>query len=218
MKAYKKTIILTFILTLLPTLAGLLLWNQLPDKIPSHWGFSGQIDGWSSKPKAVFMMPCIMALGQLVLVFCTFADPKAKNIHKKPLTVSMWLLPIVSIIMNGASYMIALGKKINMTSVMLLIIGLIFILLGNYLPKLQQNYTVGIKVAWALEDADNWERTHRFGGKLLLLGGVVLILLSLLTGSILDDSVSLVITIVIAAACSLVPVIYSYIIYKKKNY
>lgn len=218
MKAYKKTIILTFILTLLPILVGLLLWNQLPDKIPSHWEFSGQIDGWSSKPKAVFMMPCIMALGQLVLVFCTFADPKAKNIHKKPLIVSMWLLPIVSIIMNGASYLIALEKKINMASVTLLIIGLIFILLGNYLPKLQQNYTVGIKVAWALEDADNWERTHRFGGKLLLLGGGVLILLSLLTGSILDDSVSLVITIVIAAACSLVPVIYSYIIYKKKNY
>ena len=78
MKAYRKTIIITFILTLLPILAGLLLWNQLPDKMPSHWGFSGQVDGWSSKPQAVFMMPCIMALGQLVLVFCTVADP---NLH-----------------------------------------------------------------------------------------------------------------------------------------
>ena len=216
MKAYKKTIILTTILTLLPMLVGLLLWNRLPEQVPSHWGFDGQVDGWSSRAQAVFFLPCLLAAVQLVLLFCTFADPKKKNIHPKMLMVIMWIIPVLSILMSGAAYLIALGVKISMAMVMMLLIGLLFLVLGNYLPKVQQNYTIGIKVSWALQDEDNWVRTHRFAGKLMVLVGVLLILLAFAANA-LGDQTSMIILIVLALCCSLIPVFYSYLIYKKKN-
>lgn len=216
MKAYKKTIILTTILTLLPMLAGLLLWNRLPEQVPSHWGFDGQVDGWSSRAQAVFFLPCLLAAVQLVLIFCTFADPKKKNIHPKMLLVVMWIIPVLSILMSGVTYLTALGVKISMTMVMMLLIGMLFLVLGNYLPKVQQNYTVGIRVSWALADEDNWVRTHRFAGKVMVFVGILLILLAFAADA-LGDKTSLILLIVLALSCSLIPVFYSYLIYKKKN-
>ena len=215
MKAYRKTIVITLILTLLPVLVGLLLWNRLPEKMPTHWGLSGQVDGFSPKAQAIFLMPCIMAVGQIVMAFCIFADSKKQNIHRKPLLLSLWILPVVSILISGASYLIALDVKISMTMVILLLLAILLIGLGNYLPKLQQNYTVGIKVAWTLADPDNWERTHRFGGKLMVFSGILILLLALLS-EVIGDTVSLILALVLMVISSMVPTIYSYLIYKKK--
>ena len=115
MKAYKKTMIITVLITLFPILIGLALWNKLPDQLPTHWDAGSQVDGWTDKAKAIFFLPCLMAVIQVVVAFCMFADPKAKNIHKKLLIVSLWIVPILSICLNAASYMTALGVQISMT-------------------------------------------------------------------------------------------------------
>lgn len=215
MKAYRKTIVITLVLTLFPVLVGLLLWNRLPEKMPTHWGLSGQVDGFSPKAQAIFLMPCIMAVGQIVMAFCIFADPKKQNIHRKPLLLSLWILPVVSILVNGASYLIALDVKISMTAVMLLMLAILSVGLGNYLPKLRQNYTVGIRVAWTLADADNWERTHRFTGKLMVFNGLLIFVLTLLS-RVIGDTTSLLLAIILVGISSIVPILYSYLIYKKK--
>lgn len=215
MKTYRKTIILTLVITLLPILAGLFLWNKLPDKLPSHWGINGQVDGWNSKRFTVFFLPCIMAAGQLLLSFCLVADPKKKNIHPKMLIVSLWIIPLVSIFMNGTTYLTALGVPVSMTAVVTFLIGVLFLFLGNYLPKLQQNYTIGIRVPWALTDDSNWERTHRFGGKVFFFAGILMILLTFLSG-ILGDSVTMTVLLVFVLVCVLLPAVYSYLIYKGK--
>ncbi len=82
MKSYKKTVIITTLITLLPILAGVILWSRLPDKIPMHWNFSGEADGWSGKSFAVFGFPCILAVIHLIAVLVTFNDPKRKNIRE----------------------------------------------------------------------------------------------------------------------------------------
>ena len=91
-------IIITTLVTLLPILLGIILWEKLPDSIATHWGADGQANGWSNKAFAVFGLPCILAVTHLFSVCITLNDPKRKNIHKKPLTLIFWIMPIVSLV------------------------------------------------------------------------------------------------------------------------
>ena len=103
-KKYKITIIITTLITLLPILFGLIVWNRLPEQIATHWGADGQADGYSGKTFAVFGMPCILAVLQLFVSFITLNDPKRRNIHKKPLTLVLWVIPVMSLIVNVITY------------------------------------------------------------------------------------------------------------------
>ena len=101
MKKYKKMIILTTLLTGLPILIGLILWSKLPDSMATHWDVNGQANGWSSKASTVFFLPCILMIIHLFAVVLTLNDPKKTNIHKKPMTLTFWIVPVISILMNG---------------------------------------------------------------------------------------------------------------------
>lgn len=188
MKSYKKVLSLSLIVTLFPILIGLLLWNRLPEQLPNHWNINGQIDGWMPKAYSVFLLPCLLALGQLVLSFVTFADPKRRNIHRKPLLVVLWIIPVLSFFLNSAVYLIALGVRCDVPALILTLIGVLFIFIGNYLPKLRQNYTVGIKLPWTLADEDNWARTHRLGGKLFVACGLLTLVIAAISGLIGDTA------------------------------
>ena len=138
-KKYKTTIIITTLITLLPILFGLIVWNRLPEQIATHWGANGQADGYSGKAFAVFGMPCILAVLQLFVSFITLNDPKRRNIHKKPLTLTFWIIPVMSVIVNGITYAAALGMEIEVGIIISILVGILLIALGNYMPKLQQN-------------------------------------------------------------------------------
>lgn len=213
-KKYKTTIIVTTLITLLPIVFGLIIWKKLPEQIATHWGADGQADGYSGKAFAVFGMPCILAALQLFVSFITLNDPKRRNIHKKPLTLVLWLIPIVSILMNCMTYAVALGMKVDVGIIVSILIGLLFIILGNYMPKLQQNYTVGIRIPWTLNSTENWNRTHRLGGKMFILGGFLLIITGFL-GSVMGDFGALAAVIAIALICTGVPAVYSFWLFKR---
>lgn len=213
-KKYKTTIIVTTLITLLPIVFGLIIWKKLPEQIATHWGADGQADGYSGKAFAVFGMPCILAALQLFVSFITLNDPKRRNIHKKPLTLVLWLIPIVSILMNCMTYAVALGMKVDVGIIVSILIGLLFIILGNYMPKLQQNYTVGIRIPWTLNSTENWNRTHRLGGKMFILGGFLLIITGFL-GSVIGDFGALAAVIAIALICTGVPAVYSFWLFKR---
>ena len=214
MKSYKKTIIITTLITLLPILFGLALWNKLPDTIATHWGADGQANGWSSKAFAVFGLPCILAVTHLFTVCVTLNDPKKNNIHKKPLTLVFWIVPVISIAVNGLTYLLALGMDIDIVSIIFALVGIVFIALGNYMPKLQQNYTVGIKLPWTLNSIENWNRTHRLGGKLFILGGFLLIIDGF-CGRLLGENFVLAAMLGIILVCSVIPMGYSFLLFKK---
>ena len=213
-KKYKITIIITTLSTLLPILFGLIVWNRLPEQIATHWGADGQADGYSGKAFAVFGMPCILAVLQLFVSFITLNDPKRRNIHKKPLTLVLWIIPVMSLIVNSITYAIALGMDIDVWIVVSILIGILFIVLGNYMPKLQQNYTICIRVPWTLNSTENWNRTHRLGGKTFILGGFLLIITGFL-GSMMGDYGTLAAIIVIVLICSGVPGVYSFWLFKR---
>ena len=208
--------LLTIVVTLLPILLGLLLWSKLPDQVPMHWGINGEVDGWESKARAVFFMPCFCAAMQLFLLVMTSIDPRKKAIHRKPMMVVIWLIPVLSLVMNVAIYLIALGFKVNMVEIILVLLGAFFVLLGNYMPKLKKNYTVGIKVPWALNSEENWIRTHRFGGKVYVVTGIVCIISGLLV-NLIGENVAFVIIMVLIFGGSFLTMGYSYWLYKYKH-
>ena len=213
-KKYRTTIIITTLITLLPILFGLIVWNRLPEQIATHWGANGQADGYSGKAFAVFGIPCILAVLQLFVSFITLNDPKRRNIHKKPLTLTFWIIPVMSVIVNGITYAAALGMEIEVGIIISILVGILLIALGNYMPKLQQNYTIGIRVPWTLNSTENWNRTHRLGGKTFILGGFLLIITGFL-GSVMGDYGTLAALIVIVLICAGVPAVYSFCLFKR---
>ena len=202
-----KTLIITSVVILLPILAGVILWNQLPDPMPSHWNASGEIDGWSSKPFAIFGLPLIMLAAQWLCVLGTAADPKKNNHPEKILHLVLWIVPVLSVVMHTFVYLIALGYGVSMEVVMPVLIGVIFTIIGNYLPKCKQNYTIGIKIPWTLNNEENWNKTHRFAGWLWTVCGILI----MLTGFFGGFWVFLPITLLMVFA----PIIYSYFLHRK---
>ena len=202
-----KVLIITSVILLLPILAGLLLWNQLPEQMPTHWNAAGEVDGWSSKPFAVFCLPLIMLAAQWLCMLGTAADPKKNNHPEKVLHLVLWIIPILSVVLHAVTYAVALGHSVRMEVVMPVLVGLIFTIIGNYMPKCKQNYTIGIKIPWTLNNEENWNKTHRFAGFLWTICGLAIIL----TGFFGGFWVFLPIVLLMVFA----PIIYSYMLHRK---
>lgn len=215
MKTYRKRIIITIVVTLLPILAGVIFWNRLPDQIVTYWGADGVANGWSSKEFAVFGTPCMLTVIQIIMLFIVLNDPKRKNIHYKPMGIVFWIVPVISLAVSGVVYAAALGFEVNVLAVVYVLVGVLFILLGNYMPKLQQNYTVGIRLPWTLNNPENWNRTHRLGGKIFIAGGIVMLVIALLS-NMLGDNITLTLMIADLAVCVIILVVYSFIQFRKK--
>ena len=209
-KKYLPAIIITALLTVLPIVLGLILWGRLPDPMPTHFNASGEADGFMSKAAAVFALPASMLLVHIVCTVTTFIDPKRRNIDGKPIFMVLWICPVMSILVSGFMYAYALGMNVNITTGMFIAIGILFIILGNYLPKCGPNYSIGIKVPWSLNDEANWQATHRFGGKVFVAAGVVTVILAFfVTASPVLFWVYFAVDMI---ACA-IPAVYSYVYY-----
>ena len=206
MKKYKKRIIISSVITLLPILAGLILWNRLPDTIATHFGNDNVANGWSSKPFVVFAMPLLLLGLHLFILFVTMNDPKRKNISEKMFGFLIWFVPVLSVFIFSITYCNALGMNVNIGMAVNIIVGIVFLVIGNYLPKCKQNYTAGIRIPWTLNSTENWNRTHRLAGWLFMLGGILFFL-----NAFLQWSGMFFVVIVIA----LLPEVYSFLLYKK---
>ena len=208
-KVSKKTLILTSIITLFPVFAGLFLWNRLPDTIPTHFAMDGTPNGWSSKAFTVFGIPLFLLLVHFICLLFTTADPKYDNISPKIFKLIVWTCPLISVLVVLSSYSIALGREIDVTRYTMTGMGIVFMVIGNYLPKCKQNYTMGIKIPWTLADEDNWNHTHRMAGFLWVIGGLVMIFSGFFQWEWLLLTVIVIITFL--------PMIYSYLFYRKKQ-
>ena len=199
--------ILTSIIILAPIVVGLILWDKLPAEMATHFDANGVADGWSPKELAVFGLPLFLLAVHWFCMAFTSVDPKRQNFSDKVIVLVMWLCPVVSIVGNGATYLYAMDNSVNTTPIAMLLLGCVFIVVGNYMPKMKQSYTIGIKVPWALNSEENWNRTHRFAGYMYMLAGVVTII-----SGFIQQFWLVIVALVIA---SLVPMAYSFILYKK---
>ena len=211
-KVNKKKLIITSIVILVPIIAGMILWNDLPNKIPTHWNAAGEVDGWSSKAFAVFGLPGFLFAVHWVCLLGANADPKKQNIEGKVLNIVLWICPVISVLGAVLMYGTALGMEFRVEKIIPSLVGVVFIVVGNYLPKCKQSYTMGIKLPWTLNDEENWNRTHRLGGKLWVVCGLVVIL-----SMFLPNKFMVAIFLSVVAVAVFVPTVYSYLLFREKE-
>lgn len=181
LKENKMTLIISSIVAILPTLIGVYYWNRLPDVMATHFGVDNQANGFSSKFVAVFGIPLLCLLTLWIGAVLTANDPRKQNISPKMYSLGLWIAPIVSLIAAATIYPVNLGYAIDISFIGGLTFGMLLIIIGNYLPKVRQNYTIGINLPWTLANVENWNRTHRFAGYLWVICGILIVILSLLS-------------------------------------
>lgn len=210
-RKYKKQLLISSIIILLPIVFGLLLWDQLPDTFATHWGVDGQPDGWSSKAFAVFAMPILLVAMQFFCLWITEKTNRGNEQSPKVMNLIFCIMPVLSLLCNGMVYAIALGKSWDWAALMPIVLGLLFAVIGNYLPKCTRNTTIGIKVIWALSNEENWNVTHRLAGKLWVAAGI-----GTMFSALLPTAIGYPIMFVMLIGAGAVPTLYSYLYYRKQ--
>jgi uncharacterized membrane protein len=159
-------------------------WLQLPAdaEIPIHWGLDGQADGYASKTFGLLFIPLITAGVAALFWVIPIVEPRRANIEKSGKAYgAIWLSAVLLLAAIGVLVVAAaLGSEIDTTLVVFVGVGALFIVIGNYLPKVRSNYMVGIRTPWTLTSDLSWDRTHRVGGRLFVLEGIAFIVLGLL--------------------------------------
>lgn len=204
---------------LFPILAvavSLILWavfyRELPVQLPTHWGPNGVADDYTSKIGTFFMLHGIMIGMYLLMIFLPKLDPKKANYNqfqKGYLVIINGVLVLLIAIDFGTLY-IGLGHDLEMPKLICILVGVLFIVIGNYMQQVKSNYFVGIKTPWTLANEAVWNKTHRVGARCFMIAGFVIMLAFLFP-------VKWIPVVIVGAAiiCSVIPIVYSYVIYKK---
>ncbi len=211
MKKHKRNLLITSLVILLPIIAGVILWNKLPQQMPVHWGVDGTADGWTGRIFGVFVLPILLLALQWLGAWVTAHDHRRKQQSDKVFTLVLWLIPAISLLANGAVYCAAMGYEPKVENYLALVLGLLFTVIGNYLPKCRQNNTIGIKIKWTLENEENWNATHRLAGRVWMAGGIVI-----LACIFLPQKLSMAIQMPAALVIAFIPVVYSYLYHLKQ--
>lgn len=201
----------TSMVILLPMVFGIIFWNKLPEQIATNWGMNGQANDWHNRSFVVFGIPIFVLLVHIFCAILTMNDPKNKEQSEKVMGMILWITPIVSLITCGIIYAIALGQDVSINLVGLAL-GVMFVVIGNYLPKCKRNGTIGVRVKWTLESEENWSATHRISGKIWVIGGLIMIV-----GTFMPQPFGTWILIGITFLLALIPIAYSYWFYKKTD-
>lgn len=212
MKTNKKTLILTSIVILLPILIGILLWNKLPDSMATHFNFDNAADGYREKWFAVIIEPLILLALHLIMAMIIAADPRKKNISSRVYGITIWIIPASSLALAVVIYPYNLGIHFNISLFLGIFLGVIYIILGNYLPKTRQNYTIGFKLPWTYANEENWNKTNRLAGVINIIIGILVIINAAM--GMFNIFYSLLAAVLIG---SLIPLGYSYFLHVKKG-
>lgn len=213
----KRCLAVLAALCLVSLIAHLALFPALPEVVPTHFGVSGEVDGWSDKRMALLLdaLPLVF-LGLFWLV--PRIDPKGEAYAKSGRVYQgfVTLFTLFMIAMTWTTEAAALGWLPSERAVGLavpVLVGVMLLALGNYLPRVRQNYAFGIKTPWALEDAENWRRTQRFGGVCFMVCGLAFIAEGVMDLGAVGLVASLALTVAAGVACCG----YSYLLWRRSR-
>ena len=211
MKKYKWTLILGSLVTLIPAILGIFLWDRLPETMPIHWGVDGKADGTAGPWIVVFLIPLILLAMLWLCAWISFRDPRTRSQNPKAMKIALWIVPITSLFSTGIIYGCTLEGSFNPFRIVPLFLGSIFLIVGNYMPKITQNSYLGIKTKWTLYSEDNWNATHRFCGRTWFLCGLLV-----LTGIFLPEKWFILVLLLPPLVIVLSSLLYSYLFYRKQ--
>jgi len=190
------------------------MYNDLPEKVVMQWNFEGNPNWYAHKAVLAFGMPVFFLVMNIGIFFLIHADPKRENASKAMLVFVEWFISILSLIIVTVMLLTNSGVELPTVMIVLVLVGILFIFLGNYMPKNRQNYSIGIRVSWTLENPENWNKTHRMGGFLWIIAGILLIIIAFLP---LPNIAGIILIFIILILISVIPILYSYNLYKKEK-
>lgn len=165
-----KNLIVTTIICLLPIIIGLIFYNELPENIAIHFDINNNPNNYFPKPVFIFGMPTIMALFQIIFLVTNDYSDKHPEANKKATTVYKWIIPILTIILYVVTIMYALGNMLDIRKIVMLLLGILFVIIGNYLPK-TKGYRY-VKVGKINEEHIK-QKVARISGYALILDGIL---------------------------------------------
>ena len=187
------------------------LYNKLPDQMPMHWNLAGEVDRYGSKFEGAFLMPFLNAVILLMLIWLPVIDPKRSSYERFEgfYRLFQWIMVGFFTIMHVLILAWSLGYQINIGLYVKLAVGLLFMILGNYLGKVGPNWFVGIRTPWTLENPEVWTKTHRLAAPLFFVAGIVIAAMAFV-----DGPLSFWIILISTFIAAFVPIIYSYFIFR----
>jgi uncharacterized membrane protein len=213
-KNNRTIVVVTSVICLLPLVFSALVYTALPEQIAIHWNSAGEPDNAVHKAIAAFGLPFLFLAINLYSKMRLLNDPRREGQSQAIRQISIWLIPAASILLVPVTLLMAMGTRVPVVLLGSLLVGLLLVIFGNYLPKSRQNYTIGLKLPWTLNDADNWNKVHRLAGYLWIAGG-----LGLIAGSFLlrQPLAHIALTVLVVVVLVLVPSVYSYLLYKQES-
>ncbi|MFA5029769.1 MAG: SdpI family protein [Patescibacteria group bacterium] len=186
----------------------------LPERVASHWNFSGQVDGWSSKNFHTFFFPLLLIGMYILFLVLPYLDPKRERYQEFLPIYKIFrnLILLVLLVIYLAASLYNIGWPINIGVVVALAIGILMIVLGNYLGKIKNNWFLGIRTPWTLSSENVWNKTHRLGGWLFMLFGLIIIV-----APWLPEIVATVAFVFGIALLLIGTTVYSYWLYRKER-
>jgi len=209
-----KTEIVPIALIALSVIASFYFYAHFPAQVATHWGFDGTPNGWSSTGFAAFFFP-ILNLGMYVLFLSIpYLDPKKERYAEfskayhifKAFIVALLTIVYFMVGLSGIGYYVPVG------TITPILVGALFIIIGNYMSKFKSNWMMGVRNPWTLSSEVIWNKTHRLAGRIFILAG-----LAMATEAWLPLWLQLPVFIIIIAAVALVPNIYSYILFRAEQ-
>lgn len=170
----------SIITTLIPIAVGMILWKKLPEQIALRFDSQGNPADYYSKGFAVFGIYLInLVIHLFVSIATALENEKGEGIPDKFYGIILWICPAVSLFIAVLSYSNALGYKMDAAFWCMLFVGFLYLVLGNYIPKLRPNKFSGLRIKWTFESKKNWEHTNRFSGWVMCILGIVFIIMAL---------------------------------------
>jgi uncharacterized membrane protein len=201
-------------IVLLPFMYLAYIWNQLPTEVPMHWDIKGKIDRYGDKTELILIPLLLPLLVYIIFLVIPKIDPKNKlnKMGNKLQTLKFLMTTFMSILALFIIYS-AKNQSITNPNYIVLLIGILYIILGNYFKTIRANYFIGIRTPWTLESEIVWKETHKLGGKMWFVGGIIVVLSSL----ILDKKPNFTLFAIITGIITIIPIVYSYILFKKEK-
>jgi uncharacterized membrane protein len=194
------------------TIASVIAYPAMPERVPTHWNMAGDVDGWSSRFLGAWLMPLMMAVILIILRVVPLIDPRRANYAKFSGAYEA-IVSVTMVFMFGLHLMLlaaATGSKVPVGRIVPGAVGLFFVFIGWLLPKAHPNWFIGIRTPWTLTSDVAWEKTHRLGGVLFAACGVATMIAALVVP---EQAIWILIATTVATVVSLLA--YSFIVWKR---
>jgi len=209
-----KSEILPLIIIAIAIISSFYFYANFPEQVPIHWNFKGEVDNYGSRGLAAFLFPGIILGTYLLFMAIPYIDPKKDRYtqFKKVYHLFKNILVLFMAAMYFITSFNALGYNISVAKWMPFMVGVLFIFIGNYMSKIKPNWFMGIRTPWTLSSEEVWNKTHRAGGKLFILGGIIIIIIPYL-----GERLGTILLIADVIMVSLGSIAYSYILFRKEQ-